>query len=132
MVVTGGTSIGSYAFYNCRNLTSVTIPDSVTSIGKYAFYNCRSLTSIVIPSSITSIENYTFYNCDSLESIYYTGTAEEWSAVAIGSNNTPLTSATVYCYSESEPPLNTDGTAYDGSYWRYVDGVPAVWIKETN
>ena len=132
VVVTGGTSIGSYAFYNCRNLTSVTIPDSVTSIGKYAFYNCRSLTSIVIPSSITSIENYTFYNCDSLESIYYTGTAEEWSAVAIGSNNTPLTSATVYCYSESEPPLNTDGTAYDGSYWRYVDGVPAVWIKETN
>ena len=32
------TSIGSYAFYGCSGLTSVTIPNSVTSIGEYAFY----------------------------------------------------------------------------------------------
>ena len=128
----GVTSIGEEAFSNCTSLTSIAIPDSVTSIGIRAFYGCTSLTSIVIPDSITSIKNYTFDGCDSLESVYYVGTAEEWSAISIGSNNTPLTSATVYCYSESEPPLNTDGTAYDGSYWRYVDGVPAVWIKETN
>ena len=31
------TSIGSYAFYNCFNVTSVTITDNVTSVGDYAF-----------------------------------------------------------------------------------------------
>lgn len=34
------TSIGSGAFRNCKELTSVTIPKSVTAIGSYAFYGC--------------------------------------------------------------------------------------------
>ncbi len=42
------TSIGYRAFYNCRSLTSVTIPNSVTSIGEFAFSGCSSLTSVHI------------------------------------------------------------------------------------
>ena len=37
------TSIGDDAFWNCRGLTSVTIPSSVTSIGDDAFSGCSSL-----------------------------------------------------------------------------------------
>ena len=42
------TSIGIRAFLACRDLTSVTIPNSVTSIGERAFQECSGLTSVNI------------------------------------------------------------------------------------
>ena len=36
---------------------------SVTSIGDSAFYGCRGLTSVVIPNSVTYIVSYAFYEC---------------------------------------------------------------------
>jgi len=69
VVITGGTSIGDWAFRNCSSLTSITIPSSVTSIGDEAFYDCSSLTSITIPDSVTSIGEHAFHHCSSLASI---------------------------------------------------------------
>ena len=63
------TSIGSNAFYDCKGLTSVTIPNSVTSIGNNAFDGCSGLTSVTIPNSVTSIGEYAFQNCSGLTSI---------------------------------------------------------------
>ena len=64
------TSIGNRAFYECRNLTSIKIPEGVTSIGSEAFRDCSSLTSIQIPKGVTSsIGPYTFSGCSSLRSI---------------------------------------------------------------
>ena len=56
-------SLGISAFYGCRGMTSVTIPNSVTSIGFYAFAWCSGLTSVTIPNSVTSIGGYTFRGC---------------------------------------------------------------------
>ena len=63
------TNIGNSAFYGCRGLTSVTIPDSVTSIGGNAFYGCKGLTSVTIPDSVTSIGGNAFYGCKGLTSV---------------------------------------------------------------
>jgi len=63
------TSIGSYTFSGCENLTRATIPNSVTSIGDYAFSDCKSLTSITIPNSVTSIDQGAFSGCKSLRSV---------------------------------------------------------------
>ena len=65
----GVVSIGTYAFYHCSSLTSVTIPSGVTSIGSNAFYDSRSLTSVTIPDSVTNIETSAFSYCTALLSI---------------------------------------------------------------
>ena len=67
--VADGSIIGAYAFTNCYNLASISIPSDVTSIGDTAFTKCYNLTSISIPSGVTSIGNNTFSSCYNLTSI---------------------------------------------------------------
>ena len=125
--------IADRVFADKSTLTSITIPDSVTSIGSNAFNGCSGLTSIIIPDSVTKIGGYAFRNCRSLTSVYYTGTAADWNKINIAGESYEiyyLTSATRYYYSETEPELNEQGTAYNGNYWHYVDGEIVIWTKE--
>ena len=69
VIITNVTSISSFAFSGCADLTSIVIPNSVTSIGESAFGGCRSLTNIEIPDSVTSIGNSAFDGCKSLANI---------------------------------------------------------------
>lgn len=157
VIPNGVTTIGNDIFQFNTSITSVVIPDSVTTIGDNAFDQCDSLKtvrfgtnsqlttigvsafsycpnieSISISDSVTSIGKNAFFYCNSLSTVYYGGTAEEWADISIDSTgNDKLTSATVYYYSETEPALNEDETAYDGNYWHFVEGEIVIWVKET-
>ena len=61
--------IGKYAFRDCKSLTSVIIPSSVTEIREYAFDGCISLKNVNIPSSVTEIGCGAFGGCSSLTSV---------------------------------------------------------------
>ena len=63
------TSLGEAALHGCKNLTSVTIPNSVTSMGEDVFANSEALTSVTIPESVTSISAHAFHYCRGLSSI---------------------------------------------------------------
>ncbi|MBO4602588.1 MAG: leucine-rich repeat domain-containing protein [Salinivirgaceae bacterium] len=68
-VIIGCQNIDIYTFYHCKNLTSVTILNSVTSINNRAFEGCTGLTSITIPNSVTSIGDNVFLNCSNLQAL---------------------------------------------------------------
>lgn len=61
------TRIGEYAFYECENLLSVTIPDGVTTI-EHAFTGCTSLKSVKVPKSVTAMDD-AFNNCTALNDV---------------------------------------------------------------
>lgn len=65
-------------FANAKNVTKITIPQSVSRILVGAFEGCSSLVSINIPKGVTVISASLFEGCSSLTDIYYAGTKEEF------------------------------------------------------
>ena len=63
------TSIGNYAFGECKSITSIVIPDTVEEIKEGAFYGCTSLKSVTLGNSVQAINQNTFSNCTLLKSI---------------------------------------------------------------
>ena len=61
--------INDEVFSGNTNLTSVTLPESLTTLGDRAFYTCKSLKTIKIPSGVTAIPDCCFNHCLSLESV---------------------------------------------------------------
>ena len=93
------TSIQSFDFAGCSSLTEIMIPATVTEIKSYAFENCTSLTSISLGVNVTSIESHAFGGCVNLTDIYYSGTENQWNAIAVGNlqgTNAPFLEATVH------------------------------------
>ena len=135
--------IGEFAFYNCRSLTSVTIPSSVTSIGESAFYNCSSLTSVTIPSSVTSIGKSAFYNCRSLTSVTLPSsvTSIGWSAFRGCSGLTSVTlpssvtSIGEYAFSGcsglTSVTISSSVTSIGGSAFSGCSGLTSVTIPSS-
>ena len=72
---------------------AVILEKGVTSIGNAAFFDCENLTSITIPVSVTAIAEQAF--AKSLKDIYYGGLESDWENVDI-SGMTPLDTVTIH------------------------------------
>lgn len=65
----GTTFINSNAFNGCWNLTHIGIPKSATTIDSHAFADCCALNKIVLPNSITDINASSFNGCYALKDV---------------------------------------------------------------
>ena len=63
------TSIGDFAFCECKLLTNVQMGQGVKAVGYGAFSECDALTAITLFDGVVTIDGYAFYGCDSLKSI---------------------------------------------------------------
>ncbi len=59
-------AIGKEAFYSCKNLKEIELPDGLLTIGKYSFAKCKNLKEITIPDSVQKISNYAFYKSNNV------------------------------------------------------------------
>lgn len=147
--LTTATKISAYAFNEFKNITSVTMGDSVKSVGESAFYGCEQLTSVifsncsqttihsytfsncynlktlVIPASIKTVKSYAFFNCANLKNVYSLGTVG-YNTITVenyswANDNIFFKNATIYSYSSVQPS--------QGNYWHFAeDGVtPVIW-----
>ena len=57
------------AFANCTGLTSVTIPSNVIYLKNGVFKGCTALTSVDIPNSVTDMGTWTFWDCTALTNV---------------------------------------------------------------
>ncbi|MGN0115106.1 MAG: leucine-rich repeat protein [Acutalibacteraceae bacterium] len=83
-VKSGTKVIADGAFSFCRELTGVTLPDTITHIGNYAFYGCEKLIFADLASGVTSIGESAFYDCDWMKSIVIPDSVTEIGEYALG------------------------------------------------
>lgn len=60
------TDIGEGAFYQCGDLTKVTMSDKITTINAGAFFSCKALTEIDLSDQLKTIDYQAFYGCSAL------------------------------------------------------------------
>lgn len=78
-----------------EQITEVKIEDGVTVIGKYAFFECRNVTDVYVPASVTGVRYCAFSVCTSVKQVIYGGFPEQWAAISWDSGNTKLKEAQV-------------------------------------
>lgn len=124
----GITTVGNYAFSNCRllridlpntlktigeggfyksSLTRIDIPAGVTEIDKEAFYYSSSLAKVTIPEGVTAIRQGAFEGCHSL------------TTVVLPSSLTTISVGTFkWCYNLAKVtiPVSVTGIASDAFY----------------
>ncbi len=95
-----GTGLAASAFYNCSQITSLTMDDGITSVGNNCFYGCTGLTKLEFTDSIASMSINSLSGCSNITEIVLpfigtTPTSTDSITTVFGSTPSQLTKLTV-------------------------------------
>ncbi len=137
------THIQQNAFQGNKNITSFTIPNSITFIGEGCFSGCTSLKRVIIPITVETIGTNAFSGCSSIE-IFVEGyestdwysnwnggatvhqkKGTNWHAISFDTQGGEAIAAMPVkneenIYAKDLPTPKKSGSAFD--YWYYKDG----------
>lgn len=82
VVEEGVTTLGEYIFWDCQNLTEVSLPKSLTALKKECFKSCPKLKEITLPDNISMIDESAFEECSALETVTFPKSLKEVSTKA--------------------------------------------------
>ena len=120
-------SIGYKAFYQCYNLSSVELPNSLSAIQEQAFHQ-TGLTSIEIPNSVTIIMAWAFSNCTDMITLTI-GTSVDTIETGAFKGCTSLQS--IHCNTPAPPEYAHahNNTYYDGEIFENVPTDIPVYVS---
>ena len=102
--------IEEYAFYLCKNLSSVKLPEGLTTIRIASFTNCTLLETITLPSTLRTIGKSTFVGCSGIQSVFSY------------SKTPPIISSEAYSSPTYSVPLYVPGSSSNlyknADYWK--------------
>lgn len=114
-------SIGYDAFFNHRNLISISLPDSITSIKDEAFCECINLVSINMPKGLTHIGKAAFEDCESLTDI-----SLPKGLISIGDD------AFCGCWSLTDIYIPDSVTSIGTGAFSWCDSLSAIYVSDNN
>lgn len=117
--MTGVNKIGAMAFYGCKGLLYVTIPERTASVGEKAFRACSDLRLAIFESDKTSIGDSAFIDCPLLTLV---GGVNSGALTYANSNNVPF-------YTRVNVVYNGETVSFDPSAFIVSSGVTMVPMR---
>lgn len=65
------TTIGMFAFHDCTQMTSITLPESIVTVKSYAFQYCTGLKSFTFPASVREVDGGILEYCSKLTTVVF-------------------------------------------------------------
>lgn len=139
----GITNIGDYAFFELKEVTSVSIPEGVTYIGNNSFRDLFALPSLTIPDGVTTLRDNAIRGCINLSSIdipeSVTTIGENafydcWKlhSITIPSNVTEIKNSTfAYCHSLANINFPSGLTTFGNYVFIYCDSLVEIKIPNS-